>query len=165
MRRSSIVFLALLIGSPAFAQEPVGCDKFKWPLDRERALLASPSQMTSGGEMQKPLDAAVMVKLEPFADANLPTAPSRAPKSPDTYAGFVRVSALQKSATYRITLSQGAWIDVVQDGREVKSTAFSEATGCDGIRKSVKFDLAAAPFIIEISGTTADAIAIVVTPD
>jgi hypothetical protein len=34
-----------------------------------------------------------------------------------------------------------------------------------GIRKSVKFELAAAPFIIEISGTTAHAIAIVVTPD
>ena len=23
----------------ALAQEPVGCDKFKWPLDSERALL------------------------------------------------------------------------------------------------------------------------------
>jgi hypothetical protein len=127
--------------------------------------LASPSKTVSGGEMQKPLDAAVMVKLEPFADAHLPSTPSRAPKSPNTYAGFVRVSALQKPATYRITLSQGAWIDVVQDGQEVKSSASSGATGCDGVRKSVKFELDAAPFIIEISGTTADAIAIVVTPD
>jgi hypothetical protein len=72
---------------------------------------------------------------------------------------------LPKPATYRITLSQGAWIDVFQDGHEVKSSAFSGATGCDGVRKSVKFELAAAPFIIEISGTTARVIAIAVTSD
>ena len=24
---------------PALAQEPVGCNKFKWPLDKERATL------------------------------------------------------------------------------------------------------------------------------
>jgi hypothetical protein len=47
----------------------------------------------------------------------------------------------------------------------VKSGAFSGATGCEGIRKSVKFELAAAPFIIEISGVTARTIAIVVTPE
>jgi hypothetical protein len=165
MGRSSLVLIALLVGSPAFAQEPVGCDKFKWPLDHERALLASPSQTASGGDMEKPLAAAVMVKLAPFADAHLPAAPSRAPKSHDSYAGFVRVPALPKPATYRITLSEGAWIDVVQDGNVVKSGAFSGATGCEGVRKSVKFDLAATPFIIEISGTTVQSIAIVVTPD
>jgi hypothetical protein len=77
----------------------------------------------------------------------------------------VRASALPKPVTYRITLSQGAWIDVVQEGREVKSSAFSGATGYDGVRKSVKFELAAAPFIIEISGTTAHTIGVVVTPD
>jgi hypothetical protein len=147
------------------AQEPVGCDKFKWPLDQERALLANPTQSASGGEMQKPLASAVMVTLVQFADANLPMVPSRAPKSPDSYAGFMRVSALPKPGTYRITLSHGAWIDVVQDGHEVKSSAFSGATGCDGIRKSVKFELTAKPFIIEISGTTAHSISIVVTPD
>jgi class 3 adenylate cyclase len=35
----------------------------------------------------------------------------------------------------------------LKDGHEVKSSAFSGATGCDGVRKSVKFELAAAPFI------------------
>ena len=54
---------------------------------------------------------------------------------------------------------------MVQDGREVKSTAFSGATGCEGLRKSVKFDLAAKPFVILLSGTTAHAMAVVVTPD
>jgi hypothetical protein len=54
---------------------------------------------------------------------------------------------------------------VIQDCREVKSGAFSGVTGCDGLRKSVKFDLTAAPFIIELSGTTAHTISLAVTPD
>ncbi len=35
-----VLFIAatLLAAAPALAQEPVGCDKFKWPLDHERAL-------------------------------------------------------------------------------------------------------------------------------
>ena len=165
MSRSYLALVALLLAAPAFAQEPVGCVKFKWPLDRERTMLANPAVVASGSDVQQPLAAALMVTLVPFADANLPMAPSRAPKSPDSYAGFVRVSALPRAATYRITLSEGAWIDVVQDGHDVKSSAFSGAMGCDGVRKSVKFEFTAAPFIIEISGTTARAIAVVVTPD
>jgi hypothetical protein len=150
---------------PVVAEEPVGCDKLKWPLDHERALLAKPSQTASGGEVQQPLAAAVTVTLVPFADAKLPMAPSRPPKFPDSYAGFARVSAPPKAGTYRITLSHGAWIDVVQDGRELKPGAFSGAKGCDGVAKSVKFELAAAPFAIELSATSAKAIAFVVTPD
>ena len=42
---SFFILLALLMAAPALAQEPIGCDKFKWPVDRERAPLASPSQM------------------------------------------------------------------------------------------------------------------------
>jgi hypothetical protein len=160
-----LILLALLIAAPTLAQEPVGCDKFKWPIDRERALLANASQMISGGELSQPLATAVMVTLVPIADARLPLAPSRAPKSSDTFAGFVRVSAIPKAGTYRITLSHGAWIDAIQDGRELKSVAASGVTGCDGIAKSVKFDLAAAPLLIELSGTTANAVAIVVTAD
>jgi len=165
MRRSSLALIVLLIAAPAFAQEPVGCDKFKWLLEQERALPASASEVPSGGEMPKPLTAAAMVTLAPFADAKLPIAPSHAPKSPDSYAGFVRVSALSKAGTYRVTLSKGAWIDVIQDGRQLKSGAFSGASGCENLAKSVKFELAATPFVIELSGTTAHAVGVVVTPD
>jgi hypothetical protein len=165
MRRNYFSFIALLIAAPALAQDPVGCDKFKWPLEQERALLANASPIVSGGEMSQPLVAAVMVTLVPFADAKLPMAPSRAPKSSDSYAGFVRGVAVPKAGTYRVTLSKGAWIDVIQDGHNVKSRAFSGATGCDSVAKSVKFELTATPFVIELSGTAARTIAVVVTPD
>jgi hypothetical protein len=164
MARSFFAVIVLLFAASAFAQEPVGCDKFKWPLDHERALLANPARMTSGDEVLQPL-AAVKVTLVPFADAHLPMAPERALESPTSYAGYVRVSSLPNAGMYRITLSEGAWIDVVQAGQPVKSRAHSGAKGCEGIRKSVKFELTAAPFIIELSGTAAPSIALVVTPD
>ncbi len=147
------------------AQEPVGCDKFKWPLDHERALLASPSQKPSGADLPQPVGAAVALALAPLADAKLPVAPSRAPKSPESDAGFVNAAALPKAGTYRVTLAAPAWIDVIQNGHALQSTAFSGASGCAGVAKSVKFDLAAAPFTVELSGTTAHAITFVVTPD
>jgi hypothetical protein len=51
--RASLAILAVLIAMPAVAQEPVGCDKFKWPLDKERAMLASATP--AAGTIGEPL--------------------------------------------------------------------------------------------------------------
>jgi hypothetical protein len=168
MHRTLLAALALLIAAPAlapaWAQEPSGCDKFKWPLDRERALLAHAAPLASGGELPPTLTAAVKVALAPVADAKLPVAPSRAPK-PDTYAGFVRVTAPVKAGTYKVTLTDNAWVEVAQDGQNLKTGAFSGVHGCEGLRKSVKFDLSEAPFVITLSNMTAKEIGVVVTQD
>jgi hypothetical protein len=165
MIRFAIVLAATLVLTPAFAQEPVGCDKFKWPLDKERALLLAPdaTAVANGADVAPPLVKAVRISLAAPADAKLPMTPERAPRSADGKAGFVRVAAPQKGA-YRITLSAGGWIDVIQDNRFVKSGAFSGATGCEGVRKSVMFDLAASPLVVQFSSVPAGVIGMVMTP-
>jgi hypothetical protein len=165
VKRPFLIAIALLAALPAFAQEPVGCDKFKWPVDHERALLASPSQMTSGAGLPQPLATAATVVLVPYAAAKLPVAPSRAPKTADSYAGFINAPAVPKPGTYRVALSAPAWIDVIQNGHTLQSTGFSGVRDCPGIAKSVKFELTAAPFVVELSGTTAHNLTFVVTPD
>lgn len=160
-----VALAVLAIAAPAFAQEPVGCDKFKWPLDHEKALLATATPVNSGGEALQALDAPIKLALVPLAEAKLPMEPSRKPKSRDSYAGFVRLPAPPMPGAYRVTLSEAGWIDVFQDDREVKSGAFSGAAGCEGIRKSVKFDLSAAPLVIEVTGAMSREIGIVVTLD
>jgi len=166
MKRALLALLALSLAAPAFAQEPVGCDKFKWNLDSERAMLRSPdaARAASGTLIDKPLAGAVNVALVPFAEAKLPMAPERRPKQADSFAGFLRIAALPAAGDYRITLSQGAWIDVVQDGRYLKSGPFSGAEGCEGVRKSVTFHLPAQPFVIQVSSVQAPTIGIVITP-
>ena len=166
--RSFLIALAVCsIAAPCLAQEPVGCDKFKWPLDKERATLNGTDlpKVASGARASWPVPFATTVALVPFADAKLPMAPERAPKSPTSFAGFVEVPTPSKAGIYKITLSSEGWIDVIQNGQFVKSAAFSGATGCDGIRKSVKFDLAAQPFTIELSSVPADTIRIAVSSD
>lgn len=167
MKTAFIVLAACAMAAPVFAQEPVGCDKFKWPLDKERATLNGTDlpKVTSGAHVTFPIPFATIVALVPFADAKLPAPPERAPKSPDTFAGFFDAKAPAQAGSYKITLSTEGWIDVAQSDQTVKSTAFSGALGCEGIRKSVKFDLAAAPFTVELSGVKADEIKVVISKD
>ena len=160
--RRCLILLALMLATPALAQEPVGCDKFKWPLESERAALIGAKAAASGEEIAP--GTAAKLTLAPIAEAKLPQEPTRKPKD-GTFAGFVRVAALPKAGTYKVTLSKGGWIDVFQDGHEVKSGAFSGATGCEGVRKSVKFDLRAAPVLLVVTGAPDPEIAIVVTPE
>jgi hypothetical protein len=160
------VFAGTII-TPASAQEPVGCDKFKWPLDKERATLNGTDlpKLASGASAAWPLPFATTVTLLPFADAKLPMPPERVPKQPASFAGFIQAPAPVRAGTYKITLSSEGWIDVIQGGRFVKSTTFSGATGCKGIRKSVKFDLTAQPLTVELSDVPASAIRIAITGD
>lgn len=166
MKTAFIVIAACAVAAPAFAQEPVGCDKFKWPLDKERATLNGTDlpKVVSGGRVTFPIPFATIVALLPFADAKLPAPPERTPKSPDSFAGYFEAKAPQ-AGSYKITLSAEGWIDVTQSGNTVKSTAFSGALGCEGIRKSVKFDFAAAPFTVELSSIKTDSIKIVISKD
>ena len=161
----AVILLALLGAAPALAQEPVGCDKFKWPLDKERATLTGTDlpKVASGDRVKWPIPFGVTVALVPLAEARLPVPPERKPKSPTSFAGFVQIPAPTRPGSYKITLSAEGWIDVIQNDLSVKATAFSGALGCAGIRKSVKFDLAAQPLTVELSGIGADSIGMVIS--
>jgi hypothetical protein len=158
---------AWAIAGPALSQEPVGCDKFKWPLDKERATMngADLPKVVSGAAVPFPIPFAAIVALKPFADAKLPTPPTQPPQSAETFAGFFDVPAPKKPGSYKITLSTEGWVDVEQSGQTLKSTAFSGAVACAGVRKSVKFDLAATPFTVELSGVKVDSINLAISGD
>jgi hypothetical protein len=162
MRVALAIALTLLGSSPAWAAEPSGCDKFKWPIERERAALTSPDRpkLASGAELSSP---AIALALLAPADARLPTTPERAPKD-GTFAGFAALKASPKPGIYTISLSAAAWVDVVQNGKVLKPMAFSGATDCDGIRKTIKYEFAASPLVIQISGAAEPSINVAVLP-
>jgi hypothetical protein len=162
-----VLFALCVSAAPALAQEPVGCDKFKWPLDKERATLAGSDlpKLASGSRVTWPPPFATTVTLLPFSEVKLPVAPERTPKSNNTFAGFIDASAPVQSGTYKITLSSQGWIDVMQDGERLKSIAATGATGCDGVRKSVKFELAKTPFTVQFSGIEAGSVGVAISRD
>jgi hypothetical protein len=166
MRKSLLAALLLLVSAPAFAaEEPSGCDKFKWPIDRERAALTAPdrAKLASGSEQAALPSTGLTLALVPPSDAKLPTPPERAPKD-GTFAGFTSIKTAPKAGIYTISLSAGAWVDVVQDGHFLKPKAFSGATDCDGIRKTMKYELGAGPFVLQVSGARDNAISIAILP-
>jgi hypothetical protein len=166
MRRLLVASLLLLGTAPALAaEEPSGCDKFKWPIDRERAALTAPdrAKLASGNELAAMPASGFTLTLATPADAKLPTPPERAPKD-GTFAGFASVKTAPKAGLYTISLSSAAWLDVMQDGHFLKPKAFSGATDCDGIRKTVKFELSASPFVLQLSNSRENSISIAILP-
>jgi hypothetical protein len=165
--RAPLVIACLLLGTiPAWAaEEPSGCDKFKWNIDHERAALTAPdrTKLTSGAELAAVPSTGMTLGLIPPAEAKLPTPPERSPKE-GTFAGFTNFKSLPKAGIYTVSLSSGAWIDVVQDGHLLKPKAFSGAMDCDGIRKTMKYEISASPFLLQISGARENSISIAILP-
>src|ERR1700716_3711885 len=165
--RATLLIALVLLGTACAraAEEPSGCDKFKWPIERERAVLTAPdrTKLTSGSELAALPPTGVTLALRAPAEAKLPSPPERAPKE-GTFAGFTSIKAAPKAGIYTISLSAGGWVDVLQDGHFLKPKAFSGATDCDGIRKTVKYEIGASPFVLQISGTREDSVSIALLP-
>lgn len=155
-----------LISAPglAQAQEGSGCDGFKWPLDHERAALVRPDKasLPNGGALT--YDVAMTLELQPLSAAGLPKAPERAPKSPSAFAGHFTLAAPAKPGAYRLTISSEGWVDVLDGGAYLHPIAFTGSKGCDGARKSVKFDLPDRPLALQFSGVPKNQISVIVSP-
>jgi hypothetical protein len=164
--RSPLLMALLLLGVPAYAaEEPSGCDKFKWGIERERAALTAPDRikLVSGGELSALPSTGIVLTLRAPAEAKLPSPPERAPRE-GTFAGFANFKGPPKAGTYTVSMSAGGWVDVVQDGHFLKPRAFSGATDCDGVRKIMKYEIGAGPFVLQVSGTKGDSISIAILP-
>jgi hypothetical protein len=166
MRAPLFIALLLLGTAPALAaEEPSGCDKFKWNIDRERAALTAPDRikLASGGELATLPSTGMTLALRAPADAKLPSPPERAPRE-GSFAGFASFKSAPKAGIYTVSLSAGGWVDVVQDGHFLKPKAFSGATDCDGLRKTMKYEIAPGPFVLQISGIKEDAVSVAILP-
>jgi hypothetical protein len=166
MRAPLLIALTLMCAAPAWAaEEPSGCDKFKWPIERERAALTAPDRvkLASGGELAALPSTGMTLTLRPPGEAKLPSPPERAPRE-GTFAGFVSFKSPPKAGLYTVSLSTGGWVDLMQDGHFVKPKGFSGATDCEGIRKTMKYEISPSPFVLQVSGTKEDSVSIAILP-
>jgi hypothetical protein len=149
----------------AQAQEGSGCGGFRWPLEPERAALirSDKPSLANGGALA--FNIATTLELQPLASAGLPKAPERAPKSPQAFAGHFVLAAPAKPGVYKITISSPGWIDVIDGEDYLHPKAFTGAVGCEGARKSVKFDLPSRALAVQFSGVEGDRISVIVSPD
>jgi hypothetical protein len=163
MLRSPLIALALLalLGSADAAND--GCDKFAWSLARERAAFAAAGKTTIAGETLAALPAgALVIRLQPGSQASFAMPPERKPRTEQWHGGMVRLPALAKAGIYQITLSDDAWIDVIQNGRYARSVGSTGRSDCPGVRKSVRLDLDASPVVQQVSGVAPDTITVTI---
>jgi hypothetical protein len=142
------------------------CARYAWPLDREAELLSRTDGAIGahgGARWEQGVGHAFQLALSPGDTAEFILPPGRSPASEPWYGGAVELPAPSEGGTYQVTLSADAWIDVVQNGVLVPSSGFTGEADCP-VRKSVRFGLDAAPFVVQISGAARPDIRVVVTP-
>jgi hypothetical protein len=105
---------------------------------------------------------AFVLRLQPAHQASFAMPPERTPKSEEWFGGAISFPSPQQAAIYQVTLSDDAWIDIVQDGRFARSVAHTRRSDCPGVRKSVRLDLLPAPFVLQLSGSASDIVVVAI---
>ena len=88
--------------------------------------------------------------LAPTPQVSFATTPNKAP-APTTNSGMV-IFTVTTAGTYRVALGTSAWINVVQGGKFLSSTAHTHKLGCAGVRKLVDFALTPGNYVLQIEG-------------
>jgi hypothetical protein len=156
----AIVLLAA-IAMPAAAEED-GCTGFSFPVDTDIAWMkAADSETVEAGAKLAGLPAkAVTMKLTLTRDLALPVKSGRKKQAigGGTYSGWFEIASLPKSGVYQISLSHDGWIDAAQNGELVQSQTFSGRPACKAVRKSVRYELAAGPVIVQVAGSPVETV-------
>jgi len=162
MRKVVVTLFAILAGTSVAVAADTGCDAFKWPVAREQALFPAAPAARSGAELT--VGQAVDFSLAAVDAISFEVPPEHAPAA-GTFGATASVT-VPPEGELQFSLSDEAWIDVVQDGHAVKSSAFSGVKTCPGIRKSVRFKLTAGQATVQLSGAKkADLKVAVLTPE
>lgn len=158
--------LFLLLAAAAVAQENPACGQFKWPLAIERSWFeaAGLKGLQSGEAVDALSEGAFTVTLKPSADISFALLPEGKPKPDKSLGAILSFGVVATPGLYQVTLSDEAWIDIVQDGSYRPSLEFSGVHGCPGLRKSVRFELKQAPLILQLSGASSPLLKVAIRP-
>ncbi len=97
--------------------------------------------------------------LQPIAAMHWPDQPT---KKNGPYAGLAAID-VPNAGTFTISLGARVWIDVLEGSTAIASTSHRHGAACSGIAKQVVFPMVAGRHVIEVSGSAAPRVAILVT--
>ncbi len=130
------------------------------PFDERTPLDATPGEYDLA-VAQLTVGHAVDATLKPIADVDFVIDPERWPE-PETYAGMFSFDA-PAAGTYKVALSAGIWVDVIEGDDLVGSTAFGGAPACTSVRKLVEFPLQQGVHVLQLSGSPTPDVAVMVS--
>jgi hypothetical protein len=159
---------ALTGGGHSFSQDlgKPACEQFDWSVKREQVLFNAPdlAAAASGTTLGTIPERGITLQLLPNPGVPFIVPPARQPKNADSFGGVLTSANVPKAGSYQVTLSTEAWIDVIQDGTAMDSTAHTGKRGCADVRKSVRFELKPGAVTLQVSGAPANLIKVAVLP-
>jgi hypothetical protein len=143
------------------------CDGFTWNVSHEREVFATPAvavtaATATGSSPTLALDKLYDIALTPQGKVSFALAPEKKTLADGAYAGMVRLH-IPAAGKYRVSMSEGFWIDVVADGKFVPTDDFTGSHGCRAPRKVVQFVLPAGDLTLQFSNTNAASVQATVT--
>ena len=164
----AVTALALLCAAPAMAQEVDGCH-FVWDVSHELAVMKQAPQAVTAGLKPGPeaplllVDKLYELKLSGQIGVTFAVQPAK-PTLNDSVQGGIARFRLEKAGAYRISITSGHWIDVVEGSRVIKSRDFTGARGCARPRKIVEYDLPAGrDLTLQLSGSSDASVLVAIT--
>lgn len=149
------------------------CAGFSWNVAQERALFASaPQSVTAAVTAARDAPSAALLapgrlyqlQLAPQRQVRMRLPPGKKTQSEGGYAGLARLQLTQAGA-YRVSLDQGAWIDIVADGQMIGSSDFQGRPGCTAPHKIVLFLLPAGhELLLQVSAASGPMLRVAITP-
>jgi hypothetical protein len=158
--------IGLAAGSALAQEDP--CAKFSWNIERERALFATAPEAVAAGRdaATTPLlapERLYQLQLAPQDRVALALPPGKQTKADGAYAGMARLR-LQQPGTYRVSVDQSLWIDVVADGKMLDSADFQGRSGCMTPHKIVQYSLPAGrDLVLQLSGAASPGARLTIT--
>ena len=159
----------LLVGEAAIAQEADACH-FSWDVAHELAVLKQAPQSVTAATRpgaESPLltiDQPYQLKLVAQKTVSYPVKPAKPTLSDSMQGGLVRFR-VNEAGLYRVSISSGHWVDVVNGTEILKSKDFTGSHNCDRVHKIVEFDLPAGhDLTLQFSGATDAQVLMAITP-
>jgi hypothetical protein len=150
---------------PAFAADP--CDGFAWNVAHERAVFATPPAAVTAAIAVGPtptleVDKLYDISLTPQDKVNFVMAPAKKALADGAYAGMVKLH-IPTPGKYRVSMSDGFWIDVITAGKFAPTDDFTGSHECRAPRKIVQYPLPAGDLVLQFSNATSPSVKVTVT--
>lgn len=162
-----LMLLACASGGVRAQALPAGCDTFSWDVEHELALLATPPTPLAAGDGSAPaqIEIGTLYRVQLLAQdqVQLAARPGKPMLDDGAMAGLLTFRVPETGA-YRVAITTGHWIDVVDAGQIVASTDFQGRRGCPLVHKIVAFDLPAGrDLVLQFAGGAAATADVVIT--
>ncbi len=178
MIRSRIPLYILLLAAaaaaavaavPPAAEESDGCSHFTWDVTHELAVMKqAPTAVTASSSASATVpkievDTLYDLKLSSQAGVSYAVKPAKPTLNDSAQGGVVRFHT-PRGGLYRVSLTSGHWIDIVDGGQVVRSKDFQGSRGCARPHKIVEYELPAdKDLVLQLSGGTEATVTVAIT--